>query len=250
MSGHSKWANIKRHKEKVDAAKGKIFSKVAREIIVAARLGGPNPDANFRLKTAIAKAKAANLPNDNIERAIAKGAGNLEGSNYEELIYEGYGPGGVAVLLEIMTDNRNRTAGEVRYLFSKNGGNLGESGCVAWMFDRKGLITVERAGSPLGEDDLMLQAIEAGASDFKTEGDYYEIYTEPEQLEAVRAALEAAKVKPEDVELTYVPQNTVELRGDDARKMLKLMDALEDHDDVQKVHANFDIPDEEMQALG
>ncbi len=248
MSGHSKWANIKRTKAKVDEKKGKIFSKMAREIIVAARQGGGNPEANFRLKTAILKAKEYNLPADNIARAIAKGTGEAGGADYEEIVYEGYGPGGVAVLLEIMTDNRNRTASEIRHIFSKNGGNLGETGCVSWMFSRKGLVTVDKEGSP-SEEELMLTALEAGAGDLGDEGEVFEVTCPPESLEPVRDALEKAGAKIAGAEITMVPQNYVELRGDEAAKMLKLVDTLEDHDDVQKVHANFDIPDDEMARL-
>lgn len=248
MSGHSKWANIKRTKAKVDEKKGKIFSKMAREIMVAARQGGGNPDANFRLKTAILKAREYNLPAENITRAIAKGTGEAEGASFEEIVYEGYGPGGVAVMLEIMTDNRNRTASEVRHIFSKNGGNLGETGCVSWIFDRKGLVTVEKDGSP-AEEDLMLTALEAGADDLKDEGEAFEITCPPERLEEVRDALEQGGARVAEAEITMLPQNYVGLRGEEAARMLRLVDALEDHDDVQKVHANFDIPEEEMAGL-
>jgi YebC/PmpR family DNA-binding regulatory protein len=244
MSGHSKWANIKHRKGKMDAIRGKITTKISREITVAARAGGADPAGNMRLKLALQKAKENNVPKDNIQRAIQKGVGALEGGNYEEIVYEGYGPGGVAVLLEIMTDNRNRTAADIRHLFAKHGGNLGEAGCVSWMFDKKGLFLVDKTG--VNEEDLMLIALEAGAEDIKSEDDQYEITTAPDDWEQVRAALEAAKVATASAQITMVPQTTVELAGDDAVKMLKLMDALEEHDDVQEVYANFDIPEDMM----
>ncbi|MDT8901001.1 YebC/PmpR family DNA-binding transcriptional regulator [Anaeroselena agilis] len=244
MSGHSKWANIKHRKGKMDAIRGKITTKISREITVAARAGGADPAGNMRLKLALQKAKENNVPKDNIQRAIQKGIGNLDGGNYEEIVYEGYGPGGVAVLLEIMTDNRNRTAADIRHLFAKHGGNLGEAGCVSWMFDKKGLFLVDKAG--VNEEDLMLIALEAGADDIKSDDEQYEITTAPDDWEQVRTALEAAKVQTASAQITMVPQTTVELAGDDAVKMLKLMDALEEHDDVQEVYANFDIPDDMM----
>lgn len=244
MSGHSKWANIKHRKGKMDAIRGKITTKISREITVAARAGGADPAGNMRLKLALQKAKENNVPKDNIQRAIQKGVGALDGGNYEEIVYEGYGPGGVAVLLEIMTDNRNRTAADIRHLFSKYGGNLGEAGCVSWMFDKKGLFLVDKAG--VNEEDLMLIALEAGAEDIKNEDDQYEIITAPDDWEQVRVALEAAKVVTASAQITMVPQTTVELAGDDAVKMLRLMDALEEHDDVQEVYANFDIPEDMM----
>lgn len=243
MSGHSKWSTIKRKKAKVDAQRGKIFTRLSKEIIVAARLGGGDPDNNPRLKAAIMRAKEANIPNDNIQRAIMKGTGELGGGNYEELIYEGYGPGGVAVMMEIMTDNRNRTAGEIRHLFAKNGGNLGETGCVAWQFQKKGLIVVE-PGSDLNEDDLLLAALDAGAEDMKTEEDSYEIYTAPEEVEAVRQKLVEQGIVVAAAEVTMLPQTTVKLSGKEAEQMLKLMEALEDHDDVQEVYANFEIDEQ------
>ena len=249
MSGHSKWANIKRTKAKVDEQKGKVFSKVAREIIVAVRKGGPSPEGNFRLRTVIQKAREANMPVDNINRAIQKGAGDLEGASFEELTYEGYGPGGAAVLVEALTENRNRTASEVRYIFSRNGGNLGEAGCVGWMFTRRGLIALTKRDVGVGEDDLLLQALEAGAEDVQQEGDNYEILTAPEQLDAVRQALERAGQKVSAADITLVPQSTVELRGSEAQRMLRLMETLEDHEDVQRVHSNFDIPEDELARL-
>ncbi len=240
MSGHSKWSTIKRKKEKIDNQRGKLFTRLSKDIIAAAKAGGGDPAGNARLKTAIAAAKAANIPNDNIQRAILKGTGELAGSNYEEIVYEGYGPNGVAVMLEIVTDNRNRIAGEIRHLFTRNGGNLGESGCVAWMFDTKGLIEVDKE-SGISEDDLMLLALEAGADDLKDEDEIFEIYTDPSQLENVKNTLEENGVQIADDRLTRVPQNLISLSEDDAEKVLKLIDALEEIDDVQEVYANFDI---------
>ncbi|HHW42922.1 YebC/PmpR family DNA-binding transcriptional regulator [Desulfofundulus thermobenzoicus] len=242
MSGHSKWSTIKRKKAKVDAQRGKIFTRLAREIIVAARQGGGDPDANPRLKAAIQRAKEANIPNENIQRAIQKGTGELGGANYEEIVYEGYGPGGVAVMLEIMTDNRNRTAGEIRHLFSRYGGNLGESGCVSWMFEKKGLIVVDRDG--LDEDELMLAALEAGAEDMRTEDESFEIITAPAEFEQVRSALVEKGIPVSEAEVTMVPQSTVKLTGKEAEQMMRLMDALEDHDDVQEVYANFELEED------
>ncbi|TEB13066.1 putative transcriptional regulatory protein [Pelotomaculum sp. FP] len=243
MSGHSKWATIKRKKAKVDAQRGKLFTRLAREIIVAARNGGADPDGNMRLKTAIQKAKEANIPNDNITRAIQKGAGEPGGAAYEEFNYEGYGPGGVAVMLEIMTDNRNRTAGEIRYIFSKNGGSLGESGCVSWIFDQKGLFVIEKADNTISEDDLMLLALEAGAEDFKVEDDSYEITSEPGDFSRIKEILESKGVNMAMAEVTMVPQNTIKLEGKDAELMVRLMETLEEHDDVQNVYANFELDD-------
>ncbi len=245
MSGHSKWANIKHRKGKMDAIRGKITTKISREITVAARAGGADPAGNMRLKLALQKAKENNVPKENVQRAIQKGVGALDGGNYEEIVYEGYGPGGVAVMLDILTDNRNRTAADIRHLFTKNGGNLGEAGCVAWMFDKKGLFLVDKAA--VGEEDLMLVALEAGAEDIKSEEDQYEVITAPDDWEKVRAALEAAKVPVASAQITMVPQTTVELTGTDAEKMLKLMDALEEHDDVQEVYSNVDIPDDMLE---
>ncbi|GBG55096.1 putative transcriptional regulatory protein [Sporomusaceae bacterium FL31] len=245
MSGHSKWANIKHKKGKMDAIRGKVTTKIGREITVAVRLGGSDPTGNMKLKLALAKAKANNVPKDNIQRAIQKGLGSLDGSTYEEFTYEGYGPGGVAVLVEIMTDNRNRTAADIRHLFSKHGGNLGESGCVAWMFKRKGLFVIEKE-TGANEEDLMILALEAGAEDFKAEDDSYEIITTPEEFDQVQEVLEKNNIQTSIAQITMVPETTVELSGADAVKMLKLMEVLEDHDDVQEVYANFDIPDEMM----
>jgi YebC/PmpR family DNA-binding regulatory protein len=239
MAGHSKWANIKRKKAKVDAQRGKLFTRIAKEIIVAAKNGGGDPEVNLQLKNAIQKAKEANIPNDNIQRAIMRGTGELEGANYEEVTYEGYGPGGVAVLLDILTDNRNRTAGEIRHFFSKYGGNLGESGCVSWIFEKQGIIIVKRDVGQ-SEDDLMLMVLEAGADDLKAEEEVFEITCPPESLPEVRRYLEDNGVPVEEAEVTMVPQNTVKLEGKNAENMNKLIDLLEDHDDVQEVYTNFE----------
>ncbi len=247
MAGHSKWANIRFRKERQDAKRGKIFTKLIKEITIAARMGGGDPSANPRLRTAIQNAKAANMPMKNIENAIRKGTGELPGVQYEEVIYEGYGPGGVAMFIVCTTDNRNRTVSEVRHLLNKYGGNLGESGSVAWMFDKKGIIRVNKAN--YDEEELMLVAIDAGAEDFKVEDDFYEIYTDYKELDAVRSKLEEQGIKIENAEITYIPQTTVHLEGKEAEQMLKLMDALEDNDDVQNVYANFDIDDEVMEKM-
>lgn len=246
MSGHSKWANIRHKKAKGDAQKGNVFSKMAKEIIVAARQGGGNPDGNTRLRIAIQKARDSNVPWDNIQRAIKRGTGELEGVSYEEIRYEGYGPGGVAVMVDVMTDNRNRTAADIRYLFSKNGGSLGESGSVAWVFKKKGYIVVEKSAG-IDEDDLMMAALEAGAEDIDSASDdVYSVITAPDELYQVKERMEALRVPLASAEVTMLPSTTVRLAGREAELMLKLMDALEDHDDVQKVYANFDISDEEM----
>jgi len=250
VSGHSKWANIKRRKAKVDEQRGKVFTKLGREIIIAAKHGGPDPSGNMRLKMAIQKAKEANMPQDTITRAIQRGSGDIEGVSYEEVVYEGYGPSGVAVLINIATDNRNRTAGEIRHILSRNGGNLGESGCVSWMFNRRGLIVVPVEDAKLSEDDLMMLALEAGAEDMRTEEGSYEITSEPDDFETVRKALTDAGVQPAEAEITMIPQTTVEITNEeDALKVLRLMDLLEDHDDVQSVTANFEIPEQLMDAL-
>ncbi len=247
MAGHSKWANIRFRKERQDAKRGKIFTKLIKEITIAARMGGGDPSANPRLRTAIQNAKAANMPMKNIENAIRKGTGELPGVQYEEVIYEGYGPGGVAMFILCTTDNRNRTVSEVRHLLNKYGGNLGESGSVAWMFDKKGIIRVNRAN--YDEEELMMAAIDAGAEDFKVEDEFYEIYTDFKELDSVRSKLEEQGIKIENAEITYIPQTTVHLEGKEAEQMLKLMEALEDNDDVQNVYANFDIDDEVMEKM-
>ncbi len=244
MSGHSKWHTIKHKKGKEDAKRGKLFTNLIKEITVAARGGGGDVDANARLRKAVSDSKAANMPNDTIDRAIKRGTGELEGVNYDEITYEGYGPGGVAILIESMTDNRNRTVAELRHLLSKNGGNLGEAGSVAWMFDKKGYFVVEKSAK--SEDELMEIVLEAGAEDMQDEGEVFEIYTAPENYEAVADALKAAGVETQASELSRVPQTYVKLEGDEAQKMLKLYDAIDDHDDVQKLFANFDIDESEM----
>ncbi len=248
VSGHNKWTNIKQKKGKEDAKRGRIFTKYSKEIIVAVKTGGSDPAMNMRLKTAVEKAKASNMPNDTIDRAIKKGAGELDGVNYEEFNYEGYGPGGVAVYLDIMTDNRNRTAGDIRHIFSKNGGSLGETGCVGWMFDKKGLITIPKDG--MTEDELMLYALEAGAEDVVDEVESFEVYTDFGDLQDVRKGLEDEGLHVATSELTMVPQNTVAIEGKQVEQFLKLIDALEDHDDVQNVYSNADISDEEMERIG
>ena len=248
MSGHSKWANIKRRKGAVDAERAKAFTKISREIIVAVQQGGPDPDGNFRLKLMIQKAKAANMPNDNINRCIQKAAGNGEGAKMDEVVYEGYGPHGTAILLEIMTDNRNRTASEIRYLFSRNGGNLGETGCVAWMFDRVGRIVIPMEGKD--EDDVMMVALDGGAEDISFEDGNAEVITMPENLDEVRKALMAEGLEPSEVEVTRIPKNTVAIDDiEQARQVLKLYDALDDYDDVQNAYSNFEISEEIMEQL-
>jgi YebC/PmpR family DNA-binding regulatory protein len=245
MSGHSKWHTIKHKKGALDAKRGKIFTKLIKEITVAARVGGSgNIDDNARLRKVVTDAKGMNMPNDTIDRAIKRGTGELEGVNYEEITYEGYGIGGVAVLVETMTDNRNRTVAELRHLFSKNGGNLGESGSVAWMFDKKGYFVVDKAAK--SEDELFEVAIEAGADDVQDEGEVFEIYAAPENFDAVSEALKKAGIEPQAAEISMIPQNYIELTGDDAKKMMKLYEAIDDNDDVQKVYANFDIDESEM----
>ena len=246
MSGHSKWHTIKHKKGALDAKRGKIFTKLIKEITVAARTGGSGDvDSNARLRKAVTDAKGLNMPNDTIDRAIKRGTGQLEGVAYDEISYEGYGIGGVAVLVETMTDNRNRTVAEIRHIFSKNGGNMGEAGSVAWMFDKKGYIVVDKTA--MGEDALFDIVIEAGADDMQDEGDVYEIFTTPEAFESVTDALNAAGVETQAAEISMIPQNYIALTGDDARKMMKLYDALDDNDDVQKVYANFDIDESEME---
>lgn len=240
MSGHSKWHTIKHKKGALDAKRGKIFTKLIKEITVAARVGGSGDvDQNARLRKVVNDAKGMNMPNDTIDRAIKRGTGELEGVNYEEITYEGYGIGGVAVLVETMTDNRNRTVAEIRHLFSKNGGNLGEAGSVAWMFDKKGLIIVDKSAK--SEDELFELALEAGADDMQDDGDVFEIYTSPDAFNDVHEALQKAGIEMQSAEISMIPQNYIKLEGDDAKKMLKLYDAIDDNDDVQKLYANFDI---------
>jgi YebC/PmpR family DNA-binding regulatory protein len=246
MAGHSKWANIKHRKGAQDAKRGKIFTKVIKELTVAARIGGGDPNANPRLRTAIDKAKQANMPKDNVDRAIKKGTGDLDGVNYEEGLFEGYGPGGVALIVEFLTDNRTRTVADVRHIFSKLGGNLGVSGSVAFLFDRKGLISFSAEND---FDQIFEAALEAGAEDVKDEGDVYEVITEPADFIEVREAMEAVGLQWEMAETCMIPQNQVQLAGKPAETMLKLMDALEDNDDVQNVYANFDISEEELTKI-
>lgn len=248
MSGHSKWANIKRHKSKVDAQRGKIFTKIGRELILAARSGGGDPSGNMRLKMAITKARENNMPMDNINRAIKRGTGEIEGAAYEEITYEGYGPGGVAIMVSAATDNRNRTAAEIRHIFSKNGGSLGEGGCVAWMFQRKGVLDLEEPSQ--NEDDLLLLALDAGAEDIRVEEESVEIITGPDDFESVRDALTDGGLVFARAEVTMLPQNTVSVEDrEQAAAILRLMDMLEDHDDVQEVYSNFDIPETIMESL-
>ena len=247
MSGHSRWSQIKRKKGKADVQRGKLFSKILREITVAAKNGGGDPKINMRLKAAMESAKEANMPADNVKRAVQKGTGELPGESYEEITYEGYAPGGVAVMIRVLTDNRNRTAPEIRHAFEKHGGNMGASGAVAWMFDRKGIIRVD--ADKIAEDDLMSVALEAGATDMTRVEKSFEITTAPAEMDAVRAALEKARVPVLEAEVTFVPQNTVRVEGKEAPNVLRLVEALEDMDDVQAVYANFDIPDEVIEAI-
>lgn len=243
MSGHSKWANIKRKKEKTDAAKGKIFTKLSREIMTAVKHGGPDPQANFRLRLAIDQAKAANMPNENISRVIKRASGGEDGTSYDEVVYEGYGPAGVAVIVHAMTDNRNRTAADIRHLFSKNGGSLGQTGCVSWLFEQKGVFSIERSGE-IDSDQLMMIALESGAEDFREEEEGFELITKPEDFESVQKNLFENKIEVADSEVTMIPENTVKLSGDDALRNLRLLDALEEHDDVQGVYSNLDTDEE------
>lgn len=245
MSGHSKWHTIKHKKSLLDARRGKIFTRLIREIMVAARVGGSgDPNMNPRLRKAIAEAKAQNMPSETIERAIKRGTGELEGEQYEEITYEGFGIGGVAMLVETMTDNRNRTVAELRHLFTKHGGSLGEAGSVAWMFDKKGLIVIDKSAK--SEDELLELVIEAGADDMKVEEDVYEIYTSPENFEAVEEAVRKAGIVPQMAEVSMIPKTYIRLEGEDAKRMLKLYEAIEDHDDVQKVYANFEIDESRL----
>lgn len=244
MSGHSKWANIKRKKEATDAQRGKIFTKLGKELAVAVKHGGANPEANSDLRDAIAKAKANNMPNDTIERIIKRAAGALESVNYEELVYEGYGPGGIAIVVEAMSDNRNRTSSDMRHIFDKSGGNLGEAGCVLWMFDRKGVLIVDREAVDISEDDMLMLALDAGAEDLITQDNVYEIRTVPSDFAAVRDALEKQGIQFVSAQLEMVPKNTVAVDVETAQKALSLIDRLEDHDDVQNVYHNMEIPPE------
>lgn len=245
MSGHSKWATIKHKKAATDARRGRVFTRIIREITIAARTGGGDPDKNPRLRTAISTAKNENMPNDNIERAILRGTGQLEGEQYEEVMFEGYGPGGVGMLVQVVTTNRNRVVSEIRHLMAKNGGNLGESGSVSWQFQRKGQIVVPKEAA--GEDRLLNLVLEAGAEDLRDDGSTWEVITPPEAFEAVRDALTAAGIQPASAEISMIPQNYIKLTGQQAQQMLRLVEALEEHDDVQHVYANFDIDESEIQ---
>jgi YebC/PmpR family DNA-binding regulatory protein len=247
MSGHSKWSTIKHKKGAADKKRGKIFTKLIKEITVAARMGGGDPDANPRLRHALSSANSQNLPKDTAQRAIKKGTGDLEGVEYEEILYEGYGPGGVAMLVECLTDNRNRTIAEVRHAFGKAGGNVGTDGCVAWMFDKKGLISIAKENSD--EDTLMELALDAGAEDIIEEADSFEIITAPEDYDAVKDAIDTAQIKYELAEITMLPQNMTKVDGKEAEQMVKFMEALDDCDDVQKFYSNADIPDEVFDSL-
>ena len=247
MSGHSKWSSIKHKKGAADAKRGKIFTKLIKEITVAARMGGGDPDGNPRLRAAIVAAKAENMPKENIDRGIKKGTGELEGVNYEEASYEGYGPGGVAILLDCLTDNKNRTVADVKHLFERHGGNLGEPGCVAWIFEQKGLIVLGK--EKVDEEQLFDVALEAGAEDVKEEDDEFEIITDPSDFESIKKAIEEADFPYTMAEVTKIPKNMVKVEGKKAQQMLNLIQTLEDHDDVTHAYANFDIPDDVMEAM-
>ena len=246
MSGHSKWHSIRHKKGAADARRGKLFTSLIKEITVAARLGGGDPDGNPRLRAAMAAAKSNNMPAENIKRAVQKGTGELPGLSYEDAVYEGYGPGGVAILVEAVTDNKNRTVSEIRHAFSKFGGNLGQSGCVAHLFQRQGLILIDKSSTD--EDDLMTVALEAGAEDMRDGGEVYEIYTSPQDYEAVLDEIRSHDLAVASADLSMIPQTTLQLAGKPAQQMLRLMESLEDHDDVQKVFANFDIEDAELEV--
>jgi len=248
MSGHSKWASIKHKKGALDAKRGKTFTKIIREMSIAARIGGGDPNSNPRLRTAVDKAKAVNMPADNIKRAIQKGTGELEGAAYEEITLEGYGPGGVAILVEGTSDNRNRTVAEIRHLFTKNGGNLGTTGAVAWLFERRGVVLVDAGGAD--EDELTLAAAEGGADDVEADGSVFQVFSAPESLSAVREAIEATGIEVQSAELTMIPKTTVEIADEaSAKKLIRLIEALEENDDVQDVSANFDIPEQMLEAV-
>jgi YebC/PmpR family DNA-binding regulatory protein len=248
MSGHSKWSSIKHKKGAADARRGKIFTRIIKEITVAARLGGGDPDGNPRLRTAIQSAKAENMPKDNIERAIKKGTGELEGTSYEEVSYEGYGPGGVAMLIDCLTDNKNRTVADIKHIFDRHGGNLGEPGCVAWMFEKKGLLIFDK--EKVDEEKLMDIALETGAEDVKEEETEFEVITAPSDFEEVKKAFDIQEMAYTVAEISMIPKNTIKLEGKKAEQMLNIMEAFEDNDDINHVYANFDIPDEVMEALG
>ena len=246
MSGHSKWHNIRLRKGKQDAERGKMFTKIARELTVAARESGGSPDTNPMLRLAMQKARDASMPADSVKRAIQRGTGELEGVHYEEVTYEGYGPGGVALMVSCLTDNTNRTVADLRSIFSRNGGNLGESGCVGWMFDAKGMVTIQK--DVVDEDTLMIAALDAAAEDIRIEGDTYEVVSAPNDLPNLRQALADASIEVVSAELTMLPKSTIRLEGKEASRVLRMMEQLEDHEDVQQVHANFDIPEEVLEA--
>jgi YebC/PmpR family DNA-binding regulatory protein len=246
MSGHSKWHTIKHKKGALDAKRGKMFTRIIKELTVAARNGGGDPDSNPRLRTVIADAKAVNMPADNIKKAIQRGTGELPGVSYEEVTYEGYGPGGAAVIIEALTDNKNRTVGELRHMLTKHNGNLAESNAVAWMFSKKGYIVVDKAGAD--EEKLLNAVLEAGGDDLRDDGDTWEVLSEPSAFEAVRDAVKALGVEPATAQVAMLPQNYIKLEGKDASNMVKLMDALDDHDDVKQVWSNFDIEEREIEA--
>ena len=249
MSGHSKWATIKRKKGATDAARGRLFTRLIKEITIAAKNGGGNPEGNPRLRLAIQTAKGSNMPADNIKRAIQKGTGELPGVSYEEITFEGYGPGGVAILVDVVTDNNNRTVSEMRHVFSRNNGNLGQSGSVAWMFHKKGNIVVPRAGQSITEDDLMGVILDAGADDMITDDESFTVVTSPHLFDQVKKAIEDKGIKVENAALQMIPQNTVKVTGREAEQTLKLMEALEEHDDVQNVYSNFDIDEKELASI-
>jgi len=247
MSGHSKWSTIRRKKEKIDAQRGKVFTKIIKELTIAARRGGGDESSNPALRTAIASAKAANMPAANIDRAIKKGTGELPGVSYEEVTYEGYGPGGTALLIEALTDNKNRTVAEIRHILSRYNGNLGESGCVAWMFAKKGIISINK--NDIGEEQLLELVLDAGADDLRSEEETFEVVTSPSNFENVRRTLENHQIKIEEADLTMHAHNTINVRGKDAENLIRIMDALEDHDDVNSIYSNFEIDEEELQRI-
>ncbi len=247
MSGHSKWATIKHKKAATDAKRGKIFTRLIKEITIAARSGGGDIDSNPRLRTAVLAAKAENMPADNIKRAVQRGTGELPGAIYEELTMEGYGPGGVAIMVDLTTDNRNRTVSEIRHLLSKNGGNLGESGCVGWLFTKRGSISVSK--DAIGEDDLMAAVLDAGAEDLRDDGSSWEVLTPPDTFEPVLNAVKAKGLEPENAEVTMIPQNYIKLEGKEASQMVRLLEALDDHDDVQHVYSNFDMDEAALASV-
>lgn len=250
MAGHSKWATTKHKKAKIDSARGKIFTKLSKEIMVASRMGGDDPDSNFRLRIAIEKAKENNMPIDNIKRAIQKGAGETEGENYEEIVYEGYGPSGTAVIIELMTNNRNRTAGEIRHILDKNDGNLGETGCVSWMFDRLGYIEIEKNKVKMEEEDFVLYSMEKDIVDIKVKEDLYELYVEVDNLEDLRMEIINDGIEIKEASLVMMPKNTIIVDDiEQAQKVVKLLEILEDHDDVQNLYANVEIPEEVLEEL-